>query len=254
MNWLMLLMKMSLQVRGNNGIVGKRYLLSLVIFIAILTLVFGCGLVTIQILNSPQSGEFGDDVTHTLTFAATEENNEVVFKGFELYYKFFGDFADISKDGDDNLESLGDLEKRDFYRASGPKDSVGNIDKPLIEIPRLYRGDDYVIKIDFSPLFSIEKADPLISSVDSGIVESFCIRRGIEDSSASGEYKHFYELSPGDKDLANINFDSTNNSENIYIAIYILSYGSDLENEYYSNPLYLGYRTLNLRELSTAGE
>jgi hypothetical protein len=233
-------------------------------------ILWGCGLPNYPSLNPPgQPSVLASPGTPTFTINATTQNNELEFKGFELYYKFYATPDQIEQ----NLQNVLEYNLRttygyrpvcyqiDTFSATPPTNL--HVNKPLIYVQPGDRGTVFSVTITFpglgspiqSPVAVLFNGAPYYSPKDAS--QPLSIRRNVGDtnslSSTYGQPKLFIAA-----DLAD---PSTYQSTDIdvqgiwgsvsggvaYLAMYVMSYGvQDYTTDLYSTPVYLGYVQINI--------
>ncbi|MBW8003941.1 MAG: hypothetical protein FVQ80_18420 [Planctomycetes bacterium] len=207
-------------------------------FISLLFL-SGCGLEDLLYLNPPENpvAHPGDK---TFTFYKTLENSELEFRGFEIYYKFYT----WDQYPESNITDRTKFEGMGFKRLSSASDKKDNISRPLIFVPILDRTTkDFTVTIEFESV-----PDHIITATASVPSQPIEVRRGVAyDASPYLDYfKHFDQAThsafeSSDADVSPEVWTAIEGIDNIYLALYALSYGKkDLIEDVYSVPVYLG--------------
>jgi hypothetical protein len=233
------------------------------ILAAIPLLIQGCGLEYLTFLNPPGTPGLASSLTPTFTVQATTANNEIEFRGFELYYKFYSDSSQIQLVPSNTLES--DL--RNIYgyvpicSSLDPGATTGNlhVNKPLLPVQIGDRGASFAITVNFVSLNgNIDTSQPVVTysgaTAPTQPAANDWIRRNVGDnvlgSTTYTQPKLFIRRNPSDPptyastdvDVQGILSIAQTSGNGLTLAIYALSYGKqDITTDIYSTPVYLGY-------------
>ncbi len=197
-------------------------------------LLHGCGLETVVLLSAPGSGP-PDETAKTFTIYLTASNNELEFRGIEIFYKFYPDLGSF----EGGLATYGDVVAAGFRRLTSLRDAPTLQNLPLIPVDSGDRGMPSKITLDFSPLEN--KAVPVMSAVPVTTGLTFAnteFRRAVVYG-VTGLFKTFYsETDDGfvhdDVDISALGLSAGTNPI-VYIGLYALSYGlQDLTTPIYS--------------------
>lgn len=216
----------------------------------------GCGLYSYPYIEAPNvSKVVGGGVTECIIENASGNDPEV-FRGYEIYYKFYDQNKRLAEQRDDH-NAIFAKEEPDYTAllAVGYKRCrvIKNMKKdttvPMIPIPSGFREDDFNITIDFKTLASGSNDEhaELLAEFKTMPIESIPLYRCIEDTKPEswetpGDINNVY------KDFNSIDLeyeechDSDLPTKEVSVSMYILSYGL-YDNVYnlYSKPVWLGY-------------
>jgi hypothetical protein len=170
----------------------------------------------------------------------------VVFKGFDLYYKFYADTSvieDLAYDSTSPLDAASQLKAKGFFELCARTDTPPNRSFPVVPISAMVRADSFTVYVNINQPTagtSFSTTSNLVSyytySPPSGSLVETEIRRFVADPSATGAYKTFlpnqwvgnnYSSSPPDPDIASPVLSSIlgTGGGNAYVALYAVSYG-----------------------------
>jgi len=230
----------------------------MVISLAALLLLSGCGLESFVVLSEPKAVLTAPPYTFQFRKLSTNGDtfDEPFFKGFELYYKIYGPLESI----DNEANTLDELTtKKGFKRMNGKPPYTEAISKPLIPIALDLRSEEFIITIDFTDFTDVYSSTdyPKIYS-ESGISTPISItevRRNVRYTLAgrSDEFKRFSnepvyaEFEASDTDLSSAAWSEISDSTPggpVQIVLFVLSYGYDPNSTtnpaQYSRPVWLG--------------
>jgi hypothetical protein len=238
--------------------------------------VCGCGLPNYPTLNPPGTPSTLASETNTVfTILSTTQNNELEFRGYELFYKFYTSSFAIET----NLQNIlwSDListygykpvcSQFDVFSATPPTNLHITKPYPLINVQPADRGTVFNITVTL-PGFGTPP-QPAVSVLYDGLpynspydpAQLLSIRRNVgsdPSSASSGQPKYFISLNaseissypsytPTDRDVQSIW--GSLSGDYIYLAMYVLSYGvQDFTTDLYSTPVYLGYVPVNVNQ------
>jgi hypothetical protein len=160
----------------------------------------------------------------------------IVFRGFELYYKFYGSDQSALQTSESGLTTRAELVTADFWRMCSPGKLTGQTlpYTPLIDCA----GD---LNDPFTTVVDFDLATP-VAHYGGGTPRDIPIRRYATD--ALGDTKKFdqSELEQTDVDLTSVTVPETGSGGYLNLVIYALSYGlQDFTDQLYSEARYLGY-------------
>lgn len=204
-----------------------------------------CGLQVLPRLFPP-SNPRAEEILQTFSFQEPQTVDNSVFKGYEIYYKFY----DKSAEGQKQLTSKQELINNGFVRLSSESETTSTISEPIIPVLPIDRRS-LPHKITF--MFNLETAsdDPLVEAeldfdrdgIVSG-VEQIKLRRGI--AGVFGDFQRFSDCSSfkvTDNDVNEV-FDQLEfgcSGEQVQLQFYVLSFGMDgIATEIFSQALFLG--------------
>ena len=261
--------------------------LRLLVLIGAVVLEAGCGLPDSFLLVPPaRGGQFpAGTINSPFSIAGTSraQDLDVVFKGYELYYKCYG--LQDSLTADENYNSTSntytDLLQNGFHRicrgpGSGPTglpvDTYpGTANIPLIDISRIDQpnvGSNYSITINVNdllppafnftaagsiPVTYFEYFQPAASTPFAG----WEIRRYVQADPSLGLVcktfadNSYYPLTPNwtssDIDMTPTAYNSATTNGQIYVMMYAVCYGTGLDGTpRFSSPTWLGYSLLQV--------
>ncbi len=200
----------------------------------------GCGLEQVFIQLIPPEPDYESGVQYFKFKKVTDGTDvEPEFRGFELYYRFFGVGESIVF-----VNTSEEFAAKGYRRVYSSSDRVGSISKPLIPVASSDRDRTFTVTVDFTeagdvdyPLIS-EDADPSLGSP----INIKDIRRGVTYSEVgqTDVYKSFWEFEQTDKDISGIDWTSFQTQGTL--VLYVLSYGKDeiSYRDLYSELVYLG--------------
>jgi hypothetical protein len=221
----------------------------------------GCGLeATVDALAPPDTVSGGvSDQDDFFRFQIDSDNDEdgvsklVIFRGIEIYYRFYGDSSEANLGLTTQTELVSNL----YQRMASTDDTRTLVQRPLIPVSASERGKQSTITLNFLPLSLATPAAPEIVAEpdEAGALELISgttaiePRRGAWDT--NGDFKAFlddYEHTPDDTttdtDISAADFATwPPASGTIWIAVYVLSYGKqgdDLLTDAYSKAVSLG--------------
>jgi hypothetical protein len=204
----------------------------------------GCGLENIPYISPPGYSvpATPTNLVYTVNNPARDAGEVLVFRGFEVYYKFFNSDTQSTER---NIQS--GLSTRDqivssysFHRmcTQGTQPQV----VPFIPVDAVDRGTDFDILLDFSSVGTDSEAtmtfDP---STVPPVLPHGTVRR---EATESGEPKSFAQerLSGTDDDMVGVDFPDAL-GERLDLVVYAISYGVQDYSPVYSTARCLGYMT-----------
>jgi hypothetical protein len=224
--------------------------------LAVIGLLSGCGLefnmTSLEPPNTPD--DLASPGTPIFTIEVPAAEKELEFRGYELYYKFYANLADIQQ----NLQNVTEYELRSSHgfrqvcTAADTYTGSSNLHthKPLIFVETFDRNRAFLITVTFAP-----PEQP--SVLYDGDPYEVSVRRNVPDtvlgSPNYGEPKPFIQLDAAfpayqaaDTDIqgiwATVKPVLEGGTGEAYLAMYALSYGIvDITTDIYSTPVYLGY-------------
>lgn len=218
----------------------RNALLAAAALISALTLA-GCGLENIPYISPPGYSvpATPTNLAYTVNNPARDAGEVLVFRGFELYYKFFNS---VSQETERDIQS--GLSTRDqivssysFHRmcTQGTQPQV----VPFIPVDAADRGTDFDIVLDFSSVGTNSEPTMIYSGTVPLVLPHGTIRR---EATVSGEPKKFAQnqLFAADDDMAGVEWPDTS-GENLDLVVYAVSYGVQDYSPVYSTARYLGY-------------
>jgi len=210
----------------------------------------GCGLESPFYLNPPgtpaQPASTGTPIFYLLH---TSQNNEVEFRGYELYYKLYS----LDSDGQALMSAESNLGSATFdvlisksyhplcttlHDTSTTSSVIHNA--PLIRILPADIGSTLQFLIDLSPAYQSTLSVPYAG----GIIP---LNRFVPDGNGSLKSFDPAQIASTDSDISAIWNAATISQHSVDVVLYALSYGvKDLTTPIYSNPVYLGYAQINI--------
>ncbi|MFW6368157.1 MAG: hypothetical protein ACOCZ9_00335 [Spirochaetota bacterium] len=192
------------------------------------TLLAGCGLQRTVFLYPPEQSSIESDLTDGIvSFEHNTDNLPEEFRGYEIYYKLYGEDQNEKIDEeessilDPDTQALPRLEASDFVRLRRKDEPLT---RPLVDIPFDERTDSVVITIDFSgvsdgssAVFERETEDgetvsrDLVRTIESGVYEEFT---GDSEDYNTDEHE-------------DIDDDAGENPDILQLVAYVLAYGED---------------------------
>jgi hypothetical protein len=245
------------------------------VLFAAMTALCGCGLPNYPTLNPPGTPSvLASDTNSVFTIMSTTENNELEFRGFELFYKFYSNPSAIES----NLQSViwsvlintygyrPVCDQTDTFSGYPPSNLHSTKPYPLLYVQPADRGTQFSITVAFpstatvppleSPVAVLYNGAPCYSPDDSSAPLS--VRRNVGNTTSGTttyqEGKYFIAGDLGDP----ATYQSSDRdvqaiwgsiSGPAYLAMYVLSYGvQDFTTDLYSTPVYLGYVPVNTNQ------
>ena len=224
-------------------------------------LLCSCGLYSYPYIYEPslQGGTATSGRTN-VTIIHNGDNDPNVFRGYELYYKFYNYStaeADHSRD-DKSIFSISNpdysaLVAAGYKRCRTEKLYKKDTPYPMIPVPVGSRDDDFSLYLDFLPVaeYPYYQAEMFLSYLDTFAP----IYRSIQDQhpdtgevkEATGNsddpisnpiYKDFNidDIESGDSDISGLSFPSNP----VALSFYIIGYGVHENHNLYSKPVWLG--------------
>lgn len=216
-----------------------------------------CGLYSYPYIYAPSlQGGTASTAQHQVTIIHNGENDSAVFRGYEVYYKFYKNttaYDDQRKDHNSIFSvkepDYSALVAAGYKRCRTVKLFKKDTPTPMLPVPTDDRDDDFELYINFAPiaLKDFYKAELFINYLD----YSQPLYRAIEDLDPdSGEavaaggkaddkiYKDFnsddveYNSSYRDSDLPG--------TDQVTLSMYIIAYGTHENHNLYSKPVWLG--------------
>ena len=180
------------------------------------------------------------------------DNDPNVFRGYELYYKFYNSTSaeNDHRADDKSIFSVSNPDYSALVRAGYKRCRTVKLIKqdtryPMFPVPVDYRDDDFEMSIDFSPITTNSSKEEMGISAEFSWMS---IYRAIQDQHPdSGEpeaaggksddaiYKDF-----NSDDLENGDSDLNSNSIPVALSFYIIGYGIHENHNLYSKPVWLG--------------
>ena len=228
-----------------------------VLYICIIFMVMllcSCGLYSYPYIHEPSlKGGPATTGRTNVTIIHNGDNDPNVFRGYELYYKFYNA---------NNAESEHSQDDKSIFSVSNPDYSAlvsagykrcrteklykKDTKYPMFPVPVDYRDDDFEMDIYFSPVTTSGSKDEMKLITDYSWIPFY---RAIQDQNPdSGEpelaggksddpiYKDFNsdDIESGDSDL------NGNNYKSVSLSFYIIGYGVHENHNLYSKPVWLG--------------
>ena len=217
-------------------------------------LLCSCGLYSYPYVYAPSlHGGVASTAQHEVFITHNGDNDPSVFRGYEIYYKFYKKttaYDDQRKDHNSIFSvkepDYSALTSAGYKRCRTEKLYKKDTPTPMIHIPTDDRDDDFELYINFAPI--AENAyyqDELFITYLGGEADS--LYRAIKDQNPdSGEavkaggkaddeiYKDFNsdDVELGDSDLPS--------TEEVTLSMYIIGYGIHENHNLYSKPVWLG--------------
>ena len=204
-----------------------------------------CGLEYLPSLVPPEHGVAEQG---SFYFTASEDHDEIVFEGYELYYKLYRT-DDETRLSENNLLTRQQLVSRGFLRLARDTDTAISRDLPLIEVDPACIGIAFQVSLTF-PVAE----EPYVTVFCPADEEPRYVRRGITyppEEYFSEEYQRFADITEDDigttSDIRTQElYEDIERGEEVYLAMYALSYGRDFTDEFYSDAYYLSEIRLRL--------
>lgn len=205
----------------------------------------GCGLDFLPDLRSPSHVKTDDNLSKFIFKSAGSSEVEGVeaFKGYNIYYKLYNSTEKIESENFDSegkalvtSEAILVNTKRFKLLRKAPDENSDSM--PLIDVPtdsgNSYKEMESQYTINFNP---IEDANISSTASEPGglVLSNQLIYRNAWDS-VTEENKNFTEILATDLDFSDLNPDG-----DIYIALYVLSYGLHELSDVYGTPVWLHY-------------
>lgn len=244
----------------------------------------GCGLPDAYFLVPPTATQIGSGLLNSsfvITGTSRANDIDVIFTGYEIYYKCYGPFDSL--DADKNYGSTSntyiDLLQNGFHRVCrgpgyvvtplSPDTYPGTATAPLVDIDRIdsgNAGNAYTVRINFadpsppsfdfttSPVSYFQYTPPGGPSPTKG----WEIRRFVQADATLGSVCRTFASNPyyggsiqnwtqTDTDLTPTVYNNALGTGQINVMLYAVSYGTGLDNSpRYSYPVYLGYTLLQI--------
>lgn len=227
-------------------------------------LLCSCGLYSYPYIHEPSlNGGTATSGRPYVTIVHDGDNDPNVFRGYELYYKFYNYSTaetDHSRD-DKNIFSVSDpdysaLVSAGYKRCRTVKLFKKDTTYPMLPVPTDSRDDDFSIYLSFETITSTNnKNEMFMAYLDTQVP----IYRAIQDKNPdSGEvllatdgksddsssypiYKDFNsdDIESGDSDL------NGNSYNSVSLSFYIIGYGMHENHNLYSKPVWLGVVSVN---------
>jgi len=212
----------------------KRDLLAVLALAAACGALAGCGLELWPFLDPP-----GDPIealpgTPLFQVINVTPRDITVFRGFELYYKFYSYDQETLKTSESGLATRADLVAAHYWRMCSPGklSAQGLPNTPLIDVDAGDLNLPVITELDFSLV--VPEAD-----YQGTVGRTIPIRRYATDTFGNTETFELSALDPTDADLISVTW--TGGGE-LYLVVYGLSYGLiNFTDQLYSDARYLGY-------------
>jgi hypothetical protein len=206
----------------------------------------GCGLPDQYYLAPPVVLSSATSTSNFFQFQNPDHSFDlnIVFKGFDLYYKFYADTSLIEANAYDStspLDAASQLKAKGFFELCARTDTPPNRNLPVVPINAAVRMDSFTVYVNINqPTVgtSFSTTSSLISyytyNPPSGSLVEAEIRRNMGDPLATGAYKTFLPnqwvgnnySSPPDTDIASPVLSAIlSTGGNAYLAMYAVSYG-----------------------------
>jgi hypothetical protein len=207
---------------------------------------FACGLARYPTILKPEQTQAPGDILNEFEFLHDPENDPDIFLGYELFYKFYSDSADLENEtyNEDtayiennavfgsNVPNI--LQARAYSRITSPEVSAEV--KPLIRFSLEQETAPTKVTVSFEPN---PDYNPEGAYAFWGESDFITIRRSV--SGTAGNFEPFLDAyyDSEDADIPN-DYDPVN--PDLSIALYAVSYGIDTTEfrSFYSEPLLLG--------------
>jgi len=225
-------------------------IVALIILTLLMLLVGGCGIPSYTYLYPPTADPYAADAV--LTFTHDEDNDQAVFKGYEIYYRFYA--LEPNSAG----TSLAENDMQNYFTSSYQISSIiSTINSAAYTYgfrrAIVYETPDDTPQLSINPPSQIENSfqvellqptDPtepikLTLSYDNSI--NYTLFRSVID--ADDNYKSFYprinNYTESDPDIVD---EEININVDFYVAFFAVPYGFDLDalQELYANGSYEG--------------
>jgi hypothetical protein len=202
-------------------------------------LLAGCGLPdSFNIMPVPPIQNLATSVSNNFEFSNPSHADDlsVSFKGFDLYYQFYVNSADININAYDPLgldDPVTQLTSKGFRPVCRASDSPPYRVAPLIPVDTTVRLNNFLVEvfINYPSGTPSQKSTYTYTPPSTGVVVAAEARRDVKDSS-TGYSKTFtqnawYSNNYPDLDLSAQMFADcqTKNGGNAYLAMYVMSYG-----------------------------
>jgi hypothetical protein len=235
----------------------------LCVLLCIGALLGGCGLPDQYYLAPPLAITQATSTSNYFQFNNPDHSVDlnVVFKGFELYYKFYADASLVEGNAYDSTSPLdvsAQLKSKGFMELCAATDTQPTKSVPVVKINAAVRADSFTIYVNVnqptSGTVTFSTPSGLISyytyNPPSGSLVEAEVRRGMADPAAPGAWKTFL---PNRVTLNNyFNTDTDISPQvltqvlasggNAYLAMYAVSYGViGVSTPSRSAAVYLGY-------------
>lgn len=222
-----------------------------IIVIAVAALA-GCGIQSFPYLSPPAASTIYQPLEggKIFFFGNNTANNNTIFIGYEIYYKFYSTdpFNSQYDQETDKIEldpSWTNFQNYQYERLYN-KDDV--LTAPLISLTESEKDSDFLFEIDFS--FLLESFFPVISYLDKNLsVARYTIKEG-----EVTEVESIYNFVPSQLTEEYQDFSSnlvSTQYDEVYLSLYVFSYGKyDAFNPIYSEAAHLGRIKLSYEKLS----
>jgi hypothetical protein len=221
----------------------RRALPAAVIAAAALALLGGCGLEYLAYLTAPYATTQASPSTPIFRVRNPTRSAEElpVFRGFELYYKFFSSGQSGARDLQMGLSTREQLVSTYGFKRMCTEGTVAQA-YPFIPVAPADRGDAALeADLDFNLATSSSTPDMTYNGSVALIYPYGTIRRSAVDAFDNTKSFAFEDFDPGDADLTGINWIEFGSDGILDLVVYAISYGVQDYSPVYSDARCLGY-------------
>ena len=212
----------------------RRELLAILAIAAACGALAGCGLEQWPYLDPPGDPVEADPLTPKFQLINVTPRDAGVFRGFELYYKFYSYDQGTQQTSESGLKTRADLVAAHYWRmcSDGKLSAQGLPTTPLIDVDAGDLNSAFMTELDFS--LAVPEAD-----YQGAVGRTIPIRRYATDTFGFTETFESSELDPTDVDLVDVTWTG---GRELYLVVYGFSYGLiNFTDQLYSDARYLGY-------------
>ncbi len=217
-------------------------------------LLCSCGLYSSPYIYEPSlNGGTATSGRPYVTIVHDGDNDPSVFRGYELYYKFYdADNAETAHSRDD--KSIFSVSNPDYSaliaagykRCRTEKLYKKDTTTPMFKVPTSERDNDFNLYLDFETIITKDNKQEMTLNYLSDAVPFYRSIKDLNPDSGEPElaggksddeiYKDFNsdDIEAGDSDLNGLN------NSNVSLSFYIIGYGIHENRNLYSKPVWLG--------------
>ena len=222
---------------SREGMIPRNFSLLSVILILTLILSSSCGLYTYAYLDAPNVKTFTAGIPSSAEIYNRSDNDPEVFRGYELYYKYYNNFSEIADDDKtifaDSEPEPSDLTGVGYRRVNTVETTDETTPYPMIPVNYSDRDSSFTLTVYFNEVSAAVNVIPYVSY--SGYSNKYLRRNVSELDGGDYVYKSFIS------DDTDSSYSDMSSGQTV-LSLYVFAYGKD-DNVYniYSKPVWLGY-------------
>lgn len=221
---------------SREGMIPRNFLF---IFIILLIILSSCGLYDSPYIEAPDVKTFTTGIPSSAEIYNRSDNDPEVFRGYEIYYKYYDSTSYEWEDDDKTIFQTSDPEPGDltavgYRRVNTVFTTEETTSYPMIPVDYSDRDSSFTLTVDFNDVSASPNVKPQV--IYSGY-SNITLYRNIyvyNSSSGDNEYKSFIS---DDNESSDADIPVSENT----LSLYVFAYGKD-DNVYniYSKPVWLG--------------